>query len=152
MNPSEMPDVVVNVSVVNQRLSEAENQSDGNHSGDMPSAQSVSVHEPVSDQENVSGVNLCGAVELKDVRLLLAEWITSTTDPQVDDEQIMMRYLEDLILDKNLEQVDLVLKFMFRSINRLKSSKWLSSLKRIFNKTQQVVYHLYGSRLASINL
>ena len=36
------------------------------------------------------------------------------TEPQDEDEEVLIDYLEKLILDKNLEQVDLVLKFMYR--------------------------------------
>ena len=36
------------------------------------------------------------------------------SEPQDEDEEVIIDYLEKLILDKNLEQVDLVLKYMYR--------------------------------------
>lgn len=41
-------------------------------------------------------------------------YVPIITVPQVEDEQVLQRYLGDLIADRNLEQVDLLLKFMFR--------------------------------------
>lgn len=108
--------------------------------------------EQIQETETSSGVNLCGAVKLDDVRLLLSEWITSTSDPQQDDEEVVQKYLHDLIQDKNLELVDLVLKFMLRKIRQSKSTKWLTSLRRVFDNTQLLVFDCYGSRLASIQV
>jgi hypothetical protein len=34
--------------------------------------------------------------------------------PQEDDEEILKKYMVDLVTDKNLEQVDLLLKYMLR--------------------------------------
>ncbi|XP_053379296.1 DNA repair protein REV1-like [Mercenaria mercenaria] len=97
-------------------------------------------------------VNLCGAITLQDVRRLLREWITSTPVPQQEDEDVLQRYMVDLVTDRNLEQVDLLFKFMLRNINESKGTDWLHSLKRIFTHTQAAVYELYGSRLVSITL
>ena len=60
------------------------------------------------------GVNLCGAVGIKEVRQLMKEWMESTPCPQSEDELVLMNYLNELKLDKDLEQVDLVLKYMVR--------------------------------------
>lgn len=64
--------------------------------------------------QQVSGVNLCGAVDIGEVRVLLQEWIDSTPCPETEDEVMLVNYLTELVLDKNLEQVDLVLKFLSR--------------------------------------
>lgn len=61
-----------------------------------------------------TGVNLCGAVDIGEVRVLLQEWIDSTPCPETEDEVVLVNYLTELVLDKNLEQVDLVLKFLSR--------------------------------------
>lgn len=35
-------------------------------------------------------------------------------EPEEDDEEVVTSYLQNLIMDKNLEQVDLVIKFLKR--------------------------------------
>ncbi|XP_052820152.1 DNA repair protein REV1-like [Mya arenaria] len=101
-------------------------------------------------QEETKAVNLCGAVTIADVRLLLKEWIDSTPNPQCEDETVLASYLHDLILERNLEQVDLVLKYMLRNIRKLESPDWMSSLRRILHQTQALTIQMYGSRLVSI--
>lgn len=36
------------------------------------------------------------------------------SEPEENDEEVVTSYLQDLIMDKNLEQVDLVIKFLKR--------------------------------------
>lgn len=36
------------------------------------------------------------------------------SEPEEDDEEVVTSYLQNLIMDKNLEQVDLVIKFLKR--------------------------------------
>lgn len=36
------------------------------------------------------------------------------SEPEENDEEVVSSYLQDLIMDKNLEQVDLVIKFLKR--------------------------------------
>ncbi|KAL4221825.1 deoxycytidyl transferase [Mactra antiquata] len=112
----------------------------------------IQCHSDDNDLDLRDSVSLCGAVRLKDVKLLIREWISSTPYPQQEDEEVLITYLQKLVLDKNLEQVDLILKFMLRCINMLNSADWLFSLKRIYTSIQTVVYNLYGSRLVSITL
>ncbi|WAR14731.1 REV1-like protein [Mya arenaria] len=95
-------------------------------------------------QEETKAVNLCGAVTIAD------EWIDSTPNPQCEDETVLASYLHDLILERNLEQVDLVLKYMLRNIRKLESPDWMSSLRRILHQTQALTIQMYGSRLVSI--
>ncbi|CAG2235935.1 REV1 [Mytilus edulis] len=92
-------------------------------------------------------VNLCGAVTITEVRALLKEWIQTSNDPEKDDEDIMTSYLTNLLLDRNLEQVDLVVKFLNRHIKRLENAAWISTFDRILDSVQNVVKGLYGSRL-----
>ncbi|XP_052102079.1 DNA repair protein REV1-like isoform X1 [Mytilus californianus] len=92
-------------------------------------------------------VNLCGAVTITEVRTLLKEWIQTSNDPEKDDEEIMTSYLTNLVLDRNLEQVDLVVKFLNRHIKRLENAAWISTFDRILDSVQNVVKGLYGSRL-----
>ncbi|KAH3821344.1 hypothetical protein DPMN_123107 [Dreissena polymorpha] len=128
---------------------EATRASTSSTSGPMDSVETIT---DVSRDSASVGVNLCGAVSIHNVRILLREWISSTPAPQAEDEEVLISYLQDLVMDKNLEQVDLVLKFMARNLKQQENDNWLTSLHRIFTQTQALVFHLYGSRLASISV
>ncbi|KAJ8304491.1 hypothetical protein KUTeg_018074 [Tegillarca granosa] len=92
-------------------------------------------------------VNLCGAVSIADVKTLLREWLQSSTTPEKDDEEIMIEYLTDLVFDHNLEQVDLVLKFLNRNICKMNRVNWRPSLWKIIDAVQVVVQSMYGCQL-----
>lgn len=92
-------------------------------------------------------INLCGAVTISEIRELLREWLTTCSDPTVDDELFVIDYLKALVQDKNLEQVDLVLKFLYRNISRLNAENWLVSLRNIVETVQKAVMAQYKSRL-----
>lgn len=86
------------------------------HSSEIVDQSHKAVHQQNCSEPGdiLESVNLCGAVTIKEVRLLLREWLESTPCPQEEDETVLVNYLNDLIVDKNLEQVDLVLKFLAR--------------------------------------
>ncbi|ESP04544.1 hypothetical protein LOTGIDRAFT_170636 [Lottia gigantea] len=92
-------------------------------------------------------INLCGAVHIKDVRNLLKEWLNSCPVPQEEDVEVITNYLSQLILDKNLELVDLVLKALNRYIHKLNNNVWRNSLRHIVNNTQCLIHSLHGSQL-----
>ncbi|NXR15921.1 REV1 protein, partial [Semnornis frantzii] len=58
--------------------------------------------------------NLAGAVEFSDVKSLLKEWITTISDPMEEDILQVVKYCTDLIEEKDLEKLDLVVKYMKR--------------------------------------
>ncbi|XP_061163999.1 DNA repair protein REV1-like [Saccostrea echinata] len=92
-------------------------------------------------------VNLCGAVTIAEVRSLLKEWIHSSPEPEENDKQVMITYLQDLILDKNLEQVDLVIKFLKRRIKKMDNSSWETSFKMILSEVQSFMKTYHGAEL-----
>lgn len=92
-------------------------------------------------------VSLGDAVTITEVRHLLREWLTTFPEPTVDDELFLIDYLKALVIDKNLEQVDLVLKFLYRNICRLKAENWFASLQNIVDQVQKAVMSQYKSKL-----
>ncbi|XP_070561511.1 DNA repair protein REV1-like isoform X2 [Ptychodera flava] len=92
-------------------------------------------------------VNLCGRVELKDVKLLLGEWIESCITPEDEDVEQFVQYLSDLVDDKNLEMVDLLLKYMRRMVAQSNQKQWTDSYSAIVNRVQGLIKSVYGSQL-----
>ncbi|XP_060082771.1 DNA repair protein REV1-like [Ylistrum balloti] len=107
-------------------------------------AGSITDRIPSSSQR---AVNLCGAVTITEVRTLLREWLSSAQVPEQEDEEVMLTYLQDLVLDKNLEQVDLVIRFLNRHIQCLQNDLWKETFERIVQHIQCVVQSTYGSKL-----
>ncbi|XP_041377375.1 DNA repair protein REV1-like [Gigantopelta aegis] len=71
----------------------------------------------------------------------------SSPVPQEEDLSVMTSYLGQLIEDRNLEMVDLVLKYLHRKINKLANKLWRISFNKIVSNTQDIVIACYGSCL-----
>ncbi|XP_078589278.1 DNA repair protein REV1-like isoform X2 [Branchiostoma floridae x Branchiostoma japonicum] len=95
----------------------------------------------------VQQVNLCGRVELPEVKELLKEWTHTCPEPEEEDVEQFVQYLHQLILDRNLETVDLLIKYIRRLCNALDTSTWRSAVEEIINSVQGVMDQLYGSKL-----
>ncbi|KAK3580894.1 hypothetical protein CHS0354_008176 [Potamilus streckersoni] len=103
-----------------------------------------------NSKKTCRSVNLHGAVTPAEVKSLIKEWLVSVSAPEKDDEAVMTDYLQELVLDKNLEQVEIVLKCLYRYIHVHKAAGWFSALRRILNHTQIVIQSFYGSTLKSM--
>ncbi|XP_064643309.1 DNA repair protein REV1-like isoform X2 [Lineus longissimus] len=92
-------------------------------------------------------VNLCGAVRLSEVKVIVKEWIQSCEDPEFEDIERFNHYLQNLAKDKNLERVDLLLKFLKRTLGKVSSPGWTRALHDIHNDIQVCVKDIYGCEL-----
>ncbi|XP_058523504.1 DNA repair protein REV1 isoform X3 [Ochotona princeps] len=91
--------------------------------------------------------NLAGAVELSDVKNLLKEWITTISDPMEEDILQVVKYCTDLIEEKDLEKLDLVIKYMKRLMQQSVESVWNMAFDFILDNVQVVLQQTYGSTL-----
>ncbi|XP_006496217.2 DNA repair protein REV1 isoform X2 [Mus musculus] len=91
--------------------------------------------------------NLAGAVEFSDVKTLLKEWITTISDPMEEDILQVVRYCTDLIEEKDLEKLDLVIKYMKRLMQQSVESVWNMAFDFILDNVQVVLQQTYGSTL-----
>ncbi|XP_061698609.1 DNA repair protein REV1 isoform X2 [Syngnathoides biaculeatus] len=90
---------------------------------------------------------LAGASELPDIKTLLREWVTTMTDPMEEDILQVVKYCTDLIEDKDLEKLDLIIKFMKRIMQQSLESVWSMAFDFILDNVQVVVQQTYGSTL-----
>ena len=105
-----------------------------------------------SDSNEESPPSLCGAVSISEVRSLLKEWIHSVPEPQEEDLNQVKDYMTSLVLQRNLEQVFYLLRFLFRVTDKGNSknhsvSKWGLASKDISNHIQSVVSSVHGATL-----
>ncbi|XP_020007777.1 DNA repair protein REV1 isoform X2 [Castor canadensis] len=91
--------------------------------------------------------NLAGAVEFNDVKTLLKEWITTISDPMEEDILQVVKYCTDLIEEKDLEKLDLVIKYMKRLMQQSVESVWNMAFDFILDNVQVVLQQTYGSTL-----
>ncbi|XP_053162182.1 DNA repair protein REV1 isoform X3 [Hemicordylus capensis] len=94
--------------------------------------------------------NLAGAVEFNDVKALLKEWITTISDPMEEDILQVVKYCTDLIEEKDLEKLDLVIKYMKRLMQQSVESVWNMAFDFILDNVQVVLQQTYGSTLKVI--
>uniref|UniRef100_A0ABI7W6Q7 DNA repair protein REV1 n=2 Tax=Felis catus TaxID=9685 RepID=A0ABI7W6Q7_FELCA len=80
--------------------------------------------------------NLAGAVEFSDVKTLLKEWITTISDPMEEDILQVVKYCTDLIEEKDLEKLDLVIKYMKRLMQQSVESVWNMAFDFILDNVQ----------------
>ncbi|XP_075056261.1 DNA repair protein REV1 isoform X2 [Mixophyes fleayi] len=91
--------------------------------------------------------NLAGAIEFSDVKTLLKEWITTISDPMEEDILQVVKYCTDLIEEKDLEKLDLVIKYMKRIMQQSVESVWNMAFDFILDNVQVVLQQTYGSTL-----
>ncbi|XP_040056729.2 DNA repair protein REV1 isoform X2 [Gasterosteus aculeatus] len=90
---------------------------------------------------------LAGAYDLTDIKTLLREWVTTITEPMEEDILQVVKYCTDLIEDKDLEKLDLIIKYMKRLMQKAVESVWSMAFDFILDNVQVVVQQAYGSTL-----
>nr|XP_020465162.1 DNA repair protein REV1 [Monopterus albus] len=90
---------------------------------------------------------LAGACDLTDIKTLLREWVTTITEPMEEDILQVVKYCTDLIEDKDLEKLDLIIKYMKRLMQQSVESVWSMAFDFILDNVQVVMQQAYGSTL-----
>uniref|UniRef100_A0AAV2JZ59 DNA repair protein REV1 n=1 Tax=Knipowitschia caucasica TaxID=637954 RepID=A0AAV2JZ59_KNICA len=90
---------------------------------------------------------LAGASEWTDIKTLLREWATTITEPMEEDIFQVVKYCTDLIEDKDLEKLDLVIKYMKRHMKLSMESVWSMAFDFIVDNVQVMMQQTYGSTL-----
>ncbi|XP_071197036.1 DNA repair protein REV1 isoform X2 [Salvelinus alpinus] len=80
---------------------------------------------------------LAGACDFTDIRTLLREWVTTISEPMEEDILQVVKYCTDLIEDKDLEKLDLVIKYMKRLMQQSVESVWSMAFDFILDNVQQ---------------
>lgn len=90
---------------------------------------------------------LAGASEWTDIKTLLRDWVTTITEPMEEDILQVVKYGTDLIEYKDLEKLDLVIKYMKRLMKQSVESVWSMAFDFILDNIQVVLQQTYGSTL-----
>ncbi|XP_036396412.1 DNA repair protein REV1 [Megalops cyprinoides] len=91
--------------------------------------------------------SLAGACDLTDIQTLLRDWVTTIPEPMEEDILQVVKYCTELIEDRDLEKLDLVIKHMKRLMQQSVESVWSMAFDFILDNVQVVVQQTYGSTL-----
>ncbi|XP_067371782.1 DNA repair protein REV1 isoform X2 [Channa argus] len=116
-------------------------------SGPSTSSSKLDIPESVSKFVPRSAPALAGAYDLTDIKTLLREWVTTITEPMEEDILQVVKYCTELIEDKDLEKLDLIIKYMKRLMQQSVESVWSMAFDFILDNVQVVVQQAYGSTL-----
>lgn len=85
---------------------------------------------------------------LLEVKALIKDWIESHETPLQEDLDVVGNFLCNAVEDYNLEKVDLILKFLLKSIStRPSPGQWMRASRDIALKVQQRVKQWYGGQI-----
>ncbi|XP_078401792.1 DNA repair protein REV1 isoform X1 [Cetorhinus maximus] len=142
VNPHKvLPDLIQHEHQVEEKLQVDPGASTSDHQTKTSSQREVNV------DSAYLRANLAGAYELKDVKSLLKEWVTTIGEPVEEDILQVVKYCTDLIEEKDLEKLDLVIKYMKRLIQQSADSLWNMAFDFILDNVQVVMQQIYGSTL-----
>ncbi|XP_051997698.1 DNA repair protein REV1-like isoform X1 [Xyrauchen texanus] len=111
------------------------------------SSRSTEIPETISKLNPRPVPTLAGAFEFSDLRTLLHEWVTTISDPMEEDILQVVKYCTELVEDKDLEKLYLVIKYMKRLMQQATESVWSMAFDFILDNVQVVVQQTYGSTL-----
>uniref|UniRef100_A0A672QFP1 DNA repair protein REV1 n=1 Tax=Sinocyclocheilus grahami TaxID=75366 RepID=A0A672QFP1_SINGR len=112
-----------------------------------PSSPSIDVPETLSKLNPRPVPTLAGAYEFSDIRTLLREWVTTISEPMEEDILQVVKYCTELVEDKDLEKLYLVIKYMKRLMQQSSESVWSMAFDFVLDNVQVVVQQTYGSTL-----
>nr|XP_033470509.1 DNA repair protein REV1 isoform X1 [Epinephelus lanceolatus] len=115
--------------------------------GPSTSASDPDIPESLSKVTPFPAPTLAGAYDLTDIKTLLREWVTTITEPMEEDILQVVKYCTELIEDKDLEKLDLIIKYMKRLMQQSVESVWSMAFDFIVDNVQVVVQQAYGSTL-----
>ncbi|XP_016388955.1 DNA repair protein REV1 isoform X2 [Sinocyclocheilus rhinocerous] len=111
------------------------------------SSSSTDVPETLSKLNPRPVPTLAGAYEFSDIRTLLREWVTTISEPMEEDILQVVKFCTELVEDKDLEKLYLVIKYMKRLMQQSSESVWSMAFDFILDNVQVVVQQTYGSTL-----
>ncbi|XP_068226891.1 DNA repair protein Rev1-like isoform X1 [Palaemon carinicauda] len=113
---------------------------------------SVSSQKNKDDKTSVQETNeeipqLCGAVELTEVKNFIREWVSSCPNPDEEDVDIIASYYSNLIIYRDLEKVDLLIKYLYRQVIRTCNKLWQLAYCNVVERVQSVMLYHYEGKM-----
>ncbi|KAJ0175999.1 hypothetical protein K1T71_008173 [Dendrolimus kikuchii] len=81
------------------------------------------------------------------VRELLRAWLDSGQTPLPLDVNLITVYMKEMVLNKNLEKLNILINFLQRRSIELASKEWLEVFDHIVKQVQDAMISMYGKKL-----
>lgn len=99
---------------------------------------------PTTEQVDTS---LCSSMTADEVRALVKEWVSCEDMPQPCDVRMLADYLERQVASRNIDDMHLVVKCLYRCVYKKNSTVWQEAYQTIINKVQDTMLVVYGATL-----
>lgn len=81
------------------------------------------------------------------VRELLRAWFDSGQTPKQCDVDLISQYMREMVADKNIDKLNILLNFMRRRIHELNNGMWNEVQDNIMEEIQNAMLAVYGKKL-----
>ncbi|XP_021918564.1 DNA repair protein REV1 isoform X2 [Zootermopsis nevadensis] len=99
---------------------------------------------PVIEQVDMS---LYNSMTVNQVRSLMKEWVSCEDTPQPCDVSMLADYLERQVASRNIDDIILVVRCLYRCVYKKKSGVWQEAYHNIMKKVQDMMLVVYGAKL-----
>ncbi|XP_041981157.1 DNA repair protein Rev1 [Aricia agestis] len=87
------------------------------------------------------------ALPWQKVRELLRAWFDSGQSPKQCDVNLIVSYMQEMVISKNLETLNILINFLRRRVEEIDSPEWYNVERCIIVEVQSAMLAVYGSRL-----
>ncbi|XP_065342179.1 DNA repair protein Rev1 isoform X1 [Cloeon dipterum] len=87
------------------------------------------------------------SMKVEDLLPLIKEWVKSSAEPVEQDTELMIQFLEKLLLSGKVDKIAAVLRTLKLNVTRKGSAAWRGIFEGLIEKTQHLVFNRYGSKL-----
>ncbi|XP_061718367.1 DNA repair protein Rev1 [Cydia pomonella] len=81
------------------------------------------------------------------VRELLRAWLESGQTPLPYDINLIITYMREMVINKNIDKLNILLNFLRRRIREMNSSSWMEVYENIMEQVQNAMVVVYGKKL-----
>ncbi|XP_063538861.1 DNA repair protein Rev1 [Cydia strobilella] len=81
------------------------------------------------------------------VRELLRAWLESGQTPLPYDINLIVTYMREMVINKNIDKLNILLNFLRRRIREMNSSSWMEVYENIMEQVQNTMVAVYGKKL-----
>ncbi|XP_047998102.1 DNA repair protein Rev1 [Leguminivora glycinivorella] len=81
------------------------------------------------------------------VRELLRAWLESGQTPLPYDINLIITYMREMVINKNIDKLNILLNFVRRRIREMDNSSWMEVYENIMEQVQNAMVAVYGKKL-----
>ncbi|KAJ2951576.1 hypothetical protein O0L34_g13728 [Tuta absoluta] len=81
------------------------------------------------------------------VRELLRAWLDSGQPPLPYDVRMIVEYMQEMVVNKNIDKLIILLNFLRRRTRELESKEWIEVYNNVVEQVQNAMIAVYGKRL-----